>query len=149
MYNERDPGTYFKNGIKSLLDEVPQSITRAVAVMGQRGTPKMPWYLYHSTNDTMSPVELTDKLAETHCASGASIYYERSDAGYDHLTEAIIGFTGAFTWLKARQDGVAAKPGCATVNQTVESKTGFEHGEFGKGLWDCFTAWLGVPIRKG
>jgi hypothetical protein len=38
---------YFKGGRQSLLsDEVPLTAIRAAGVLGNRATPKIPWYLY-------------------------------------------------------------------------------------------------------
>jgi hypothetical protein len=40
-------GNYFKRGLKSFLnDPIPASVLKHGTVMGQSGTPKIPWYLY-------------------------------------------------------------------------------------------------------
>src|SRR5205823_978877 len=46
MYQGKDIGKYFKRGLNSLLDPVPQNVVRDTAIMGLRGVPKEPWYLY-------------------------------------------------------------------------------------------------------
>jgi len=44
---EKDIGSYFKRGLNSLLnDDVPWDVVRDSGIMGLRGTPKSPWYLY-------------------------------------------------------------------------------------------------------
>jgi len=46
MYQGKDLGKYFKRGLSSLLDPIPQKIVQDTAIMGIRGVPKEPWYLY-------------------------------------------------------------------------------------------------------
>jgi hypothetical protein len=111
----------------------------------------------------MSPIELTDKLAKTHCANGANIYvrsltlsvcswlteteqYERNVMGVSHSSEALMGFPGAFVWLTAIHNGDAVMPGCSTSRISESSLVGLLDGTLGRGLWDAIIAMLGVPI---
>ena len=47
FYQQQDFGKYFKRGIKSLFDPLLVEVTNNVGTMGMRGTPAMPWYVYH------------------------------------------------------------------------------------------------------
>jgi hypothetical protein len=92
MFTSKLLGDYFKRGRDSLLyDPVPASVIKAAGTMGQQHTPKIPWYLYESIGDNLSPVELTDKLFEKHCKNGARIQYERNIANLSHFEEGFIG----------------------------------------------------------
>jgi hypothetical protein len=46
MYENKDMGKYFKGGLKSILNSFLVDISTTIGVMGMRGTPKMPWYVY-------------------------------------------------------------------------------------------------------
>jgi hypothetical protein len=47
MYEKKKIGSYFKRGVDSILrDAVPVSVFKNAGLMGQRGTPKIPWFLY-------------------------------------------------------------------------------------------------------
>jgi hypothetical protein len=46
MYQGKDLGKYFKRGLESLLDPIPQKVVQDTAIMGLRGVPEEPWYLY-------------------------------------------------------------------------------------------------------
>jgi hypothetical protein len=47
LYVNSSFGDYFKRGRESMLsDEVPSTAIRAAGVLGNRATPKVPWYLY-------------------------------------------------------------------------------------------------------
>jgi hypothetical protein len=49
MYAKKEAGLYYKHGIKSLSDAVPVSVVKDAGVMGTRGPPNHPWYLYHAS----------------------------------------------------------------------------------------------------
>jgi hypothetical protein len=46
IYIGKDIGKYFKRGLNALLDPIPQEVIKNTTVMGLRGAPKEPWYLY-------------------------------------------------------------------------------------------------------
>jgi hypothetical protein len=47
LYTGMDMNKFFKRNYSSmLLDAVPRSVRDSCGIMGQRGTPKAPWYLY-------------------------------------------------------------------------------------------------------
>jgi hypothetical protein len=46
LYAGKDMGKYFERGMASFSDPIPSSVIQSAGVMGQRGTPKIPWYLY-------------------------------------------------------------------------------------------------------
>jgi hypothetical protein len=45
-YQGKELGKYFKRGLISLLDPIPQKVVQDTAIMGLRGVPREPWYLY-------------------------------------------------------------------------------------------------------
>jgi hypothetical protein len=47
QYTGMDMAKFFKKGYQSLIwDAVPKSVRDSVGIMGNRGTPTAPWYLY-------------------------------------------------------------------------------------------------------
>jgi hypothetical protein len=46
VFTNADTCQYFTNGCANWGDEIPQNALRSGAVMGLRGTPIAPWYLY-------------------------------------------------------------------------------------------------------
>jgi hypothetical protein len=102
MFTGQLLGDFFKRGLHSLLfDPVPASVVKAAGTMGQQGTPKVPWFLYESIGDNLSPVGLTDRLYDLHCKNGAPIQYERNIADLSHFEEGFIGkFRGFDVRLK-------------------------------------------------
>lgn len=72
-FSNQDLGQYFKRGYDSIFEDVPLGVIRETGTMGVRGTPRIPWYIYHAAGDDVSPQNLTDKLVDTHCKHGANI----------------------------------------------------------------------------
>jgi hypothetical protein len=47
QFTGMDMNRFFKNNYSSLLwDPIPKTVRDSTGIMGQRGTPKAPWYLY-------------------------------------------------------------------------------------------------------
>ncbi|KAF2423431.1 LIP-domain-containing protein, partial [Tothia fuscella] len=113
QFENQDMGQYFKRGYRSIYDAVPQSVLGTTGTMGQRSTPKIPWYLYHAIGDDVSPVNLTDKIYNTHCKNGANILYERNPIPLNHRYECIYGLTGAYKWMNDRHKQIPITPGCS------------------------------------
>lgn len=69
----QDITKYFKNGMASLQERVPQYVINQDAQMGYHGVPQMPVFAYKAIMDEVSPVKDTDKLVERYCGVGATI----------------------------------------------------------------------------
>lgn len=80
FYGNKTMSDYFKNGYASWHDAVPASVLTSGGVMGLRGTPKAPWYLYEVSDDEVSPIQSTRDLYDKYCAQGASIYVRGHDS---------------------------------------------------------------------
>ena len=51
-------------------------------------TPQIPWYLYSTANDDVSPIFMTDDLVTKYCAAGADILVSSVDHSRGtHLTQ--------------------------------------------------------------
>jgi hypothetical protein len=74
-------------------------------------TPKAPVYMYHATNDEVIPYANASTLYSDWCADGASVHFTTIAAG-GHATTEIIGFVGAFNFVKAAFAGTVAS-GCS------------------------------------
>ncbi|BCS20875.1 putative secretory lipase [Aspergillus puulaauensis] len=83
--------------------------------MGQH-TPEIPLMIYKSANDEVSPVEDTDDLYDSYCASGVSVEYAR-DLLSEHAILAVTGSADAFLWVVDRLDGVPVKKECSKKTQ--------------------------------
>ncbi|KAF2427791.1 LIP-domain-containing protein [Tothia fuscella] len=68
-----DFGGYLRGGLSAFLTGVPLSVMEHAGIQGMHGTPRIPWYLFHSAGDDASPIEEVDKLYAKHCANGATI----------------------------------------------------------------------------
>ncbi|CAK7209710.1 hypothetical protein SCUCBS95973_000532 [Sporothrix curviconia] len=79
----------------------------------------VPFYIYKSVLDEVSPVADTDNLVNAYCSAGATIEYTR-DLVSEHGSLAAIGAPKALVWLKDRLDGQPAASGCST-NTLVSS----------------------------
>jgi hypothetical protein len=82
-------------------------------------TPKAPVYLYHATNDEVIPYANASTLYSDWCADGASVHFTTFPAG-GHATTKILGFIGAFNFVKAAFAGTVAT-GCSTSTDSASS----------------------------
>ncbi|KAF2429700.1 LIP-domain-containing protein [Tothia fuscella] len=149
MYAGIDIGKYFKNGYGSLMnDTVPNSVRHWAGTMGNRGPPKVPWYLFQAVGDDASPIGLTDLLYEKHCANGATIVYERNPRPLNHSMECIAGLPGAFEYLSDIHNRVpnAVPPGCHTVGVSFWSLRSVASLSPVQGWIDDALAWFGQPL---
>ncbi|KAM0484283.1 hypothetical protein ACHAPX_001703 [Trichoderma viride] len=78
-----------------------------------KATPKIPLYVYKSTEDELSPVSETDALVKKYCRGGASVEYVR-DILSEHGSLAITGAVKALAWLIDVLDEGKSQKGCAT-----------------------------------
>lgn len=76
--------------------------------LGQR-TPGAPTYLFNGMFDQVMPLDDVKGLVDTYCAQGVPTTF-RQVLG-EHITSAVLGFQGAFDYLK---DRMAGKPLGAT-----------------------------------
>ncbi|CAK7231125.1 hypothetical protein SBRCBS47491_007825 [Sporothrix bragantina] len=79
----------------------------------------IPFYVYKSVLDEVSPVADTDSLVSAYCSAGVSVEYTR-DIASEHGSLAAIGAPKALMWLKDRFDGKSAASSCST-NTVVSS----------------------------
>jgi hypothetical protein len=73
--------------------------------------------------------------------------YERNSGNFSHTEEAILGYPGAFTWLKYRQAGIPPTTGCSTDPFSRDSLIALLQLTLGDGLLVALLALLGVPIN--
>jgi hypothetical protein len=98
-------------GNQVLMDPVFANVL-AQNVMGVNSheTPKAPVYMYHAVPDEVIPYANASTLYSDWCADGASV----------HLTTEILGFVGAFKFVKAAFAGTVAS-GCSTSTDVASS----------------------------
>jgi pimeloyl-ACP methyl ester carboxylesterase len=82
-------------------------------------TPKAPVYMYHATNDEVIPYANASTLYSDWCADGASVHFTTVAAG-GHATTEIIGFVGAFNFVKAAFAGTVAS-GCSASTELANT----------------------------
>ncbi|CAD0111530.1 unnamed protein product [Aureobasidium uvarum] len=82
-------------------------------------TPKAPVYMYHATNDEVIPYANATTLYSDWCADGASVHLTTIANG-GHATTEIIGFVGAFNFVKAAFAGTVAS-GCSTSTELADT----------------------------
>jgi hypothetical protein len=82
-------------------------------------TPKAPVYMYHAVPDEVIPYANTSTLYSDWCADGASVHFTTYPSG-GHLTTEILGFVGAFKFVKAALAGTVAS-GCSTSTDVASS----------------------------
>ncbi|KAE9972124.1 hypothetical protein EG328_000189 [Venturia inaequalis] len=146
-FTNTDMGKYYKKGyFASIHDPLFRSIASATGVQGLRSTPKIPWYIYHSAADDVSPQNLTDRIYDIHCKNGANILYEKNPLPLNHRSECVAGLAGAFRWIADRHEGRPIVPGCSTVNFTYESIRGTARGVLVQGLISNMWAYLGWEV---
>lgn len=68
-------------------------------------TPVTNMYLYHEILDELIPIEGTDALVESWCASGATVTYQRSLSG-EHIAGVAAGAPLALAYLVGRLNGL-------------------------------------------
>lgn len=83
-------------------------------VMGQRSdeTPKAPVYMFHAPPDEIIPYANATTLRDEWCGYGASVEFVTVQNG-GHATTEILGFPGAFNFVKAAFAGTAGS-GCSS-----------------------------------
>lgn len=132
-------GDYFKNGLASFNEQIPQQLLTSNGLMGYHGTPLIPLYFYKAAGDEVSAVADTDTLYARLCSQGTTIQYDRNLVG-EHLSEAISCAGSALAWIEARLNGVSvANQGRCVRNDVVES--GLNVAAF-QGLSDVLIAQL-------
>lgn len=82
-------------------------------IMGQSAseTPKAPVYMFHAPPDEIIPYANATTLRDEWCGYGASVQFVTVQNG-GHATTEIIGFPGAFNFVKAAFAGTAGS-GCS------------------------------------
>ncbi|KAF2173489.1 hypothetical protein M409DRAFT_61872 [Zasmidium cellare ATCC 36951] len=114
----QDITKYFKNGVASLYERVPQYVINRDGQMGYHGVPQMPVFAYKAIMDEVSPVNDTDKLVDRYCTVGATIRYDRNTVG-SHTTESSNGGPRAVQWLESVFSGKYNVTGCQIQTVTV------------------------------
>jgi hypothetical protein len=82
-------------------------------IMGQRvsETPKVPVYMFHALQDEIIPYANATTLRDEWCSYGASVQFVTVQNG-GHATTEVLGFPGAFNYVKAAFAGTAGS-GCS------------------------------------
>ncbi|KAI5271562.1 LIP-domain-containing protein [Aureobasidium subglaciale] len=96
-------------------------LSKQVMGVNSNETPKAPVYLFHATNDEIIPYANASTLYDDWCADGASVHFATVANG-GHATTEVIGFVGAFNFVKAAFAGTVAS-GCSketTLNDTLD-----------------------------
>ncbi|KAJ5628914.1 hypothetical protein N7490_011142 [Penicillium lividum] len=112
--------SYFKGGEGAFEMDIPVSVFRWSGLLGLRGTPSAPMFVYKAVGDEISPVGDTDDVIAQYCGDGADIEYHRDLVG-DHETESIAGAGSALAWLSDRLNGVHVRKGCRSEDVVITS----------------------------
>lgn len=112
--------------------------------MGQH-TPEIPLMIYKSANDEVSPVEDTDELYDTYCASGVDVEYAR-DLLSEHAILTITGSADAFLWVVDRLDGVPVEKGCSKKTQLSALQDPRVFAALGSNIVQFLLGFLTLPV---
>jgi hypothetical protein len=120
--------------ISSLGDGILYEPTIA-AILGQNimglskaETPTAPVYLYHAASDEIIPYANASAVYQAWCGYGADVQFATIDNG-GHATTEVLGFPGAFNFVKNAFDGTPAK-GCAQSTVRDDTFNPFALGAF-------------------
>lgn len=143
-YAFQDIFTYFDGGA-SLLDEPAAAHAFQDIVMGTRGIPKVPTYIYHGTHDEILPFEDVQALFDKYCAAGANIQLTKEGLS-EHVVVALTGAAGALEYLIDRMEGRALEPGCSTRTVLSSALDPASIPILGEFVYSDVLAILGAPV---
>ncbi|CEJ91511.1 hypothetical protein VHEMI07214 [[Torrubiella] hemipterigena] len=140
-FANQDMSKYFADGFAWLHQASIQKMLKHDVEFGPQPTPRMPLFIFHSTNDTQSPFESTNELVTRYCDDGASLDFLRNSYG-DHNLEAYIHVYEAIEWIY----GILNHP----RNSSSHCTTRDVYQELDKSIRDRITsalARLGLPTN--
>ncbi|OJI98249.1 hypothetical protein ASPVEDRAFT_37689 [Aspergillus versicolor CBS 583.65] len=141
-YLNQDVYSYMKN--PDLFETKPAQDLMNANAMGQHA-PEIPLMIYKSANDEVSPVEDTDELYDSYCASGVNVEYTR-DLLSEHAILTITGSGDAFLWIVDRLNGVPVKKGCSKKTQLTALQDPKVFAALGTNLVQFLLNFLSLPV---
>lgn len=141
-YLNKDVYSFMKN--PDVFNTPPAQELINANAMGQH-TPQIPLMIYKAVNDEISPVEDTDELYDSYCASGVSVEYAR-DLLSEHAILIITGSADAFLWIVDRLDGVPVKKGCSKKTQLSALQDPEVLAALGTNLVQFLLGLLALPV---
>jgi hypothetical protein len=121
-YLYQDVWSYFVNGKTDYGHPTIQAVMNQDGLMGYRGTPKMPIFIYKAEKDEFSPTSQMDAVYDKYCDAGANILYHRNRVT-NHTAEGFVGRPRVFQYLHTILDGEkrieVPERGCQTVNVSI------------------------------
>ncbi|KAK2592777.1 hypothetical protein QQS21_009520 [Conoideocrella luteorostrata] len=134
----RDPTIFSSEPAKSIMAENSQG----------RAVPEIPFFVYKSINDQVSPVADADKLVRWYCDNGVSVEYVR-DFVSEHATLALTGTPLVLPWLTMVLNGEQPSDGCSTksvATSLLDPRTARVLPNF---ILDALVDLLGRPVGPG
>ncbi|WP_334024368.1 lipase family protein [Nocardia terpenica] len=114
--------------------------------LGNRGTPKLPLYIYEAPLDEVMPINADDKTYDIYCRDPqAQVFYTR-ELFSEHAIAAVSGAASAVLWLNNRLNGVPAQPGCHNRDVPSEILDPGAIGTFVNTIGQTLASALGIPI---
>jgi triacylglycerol lipase len=106
----RDISSFFENG-DSFLYKFREMLDH-ISVMGRRGAPKFPMFIYQGTNDKIvDPIEVANNLVRDLCEKGTNVRY-RQFPDLNHMQTLVVGAPYVWSWIANVLDGWPTVPGC-------------------------------------
>ncbi|KAJ2980143.1 hypothetical protein NQ176_g2819 [Zarea fungicola] len=139
--------SYLEGGL-SFFSQPDVAAAINAATLGQYGVPKVPTYMYQGVSDELLPFSDVQDLYDKYCAAGATIQFVGETLG-EHVTVALLGAAGAFSFLMDRLEGKYLAPGCTqkTVVSSILDSSNIEI--LGQFVYNDVTAMLGKTIGPG
>ncbi|RDW84194.1 uncharacterized protein DSM5745_04520 [Aspergillus mulundensis] len=111
VFGNQSMAMYFSSGSGWLHALELRAAKEESWVMGRRGTPGVPMFVYMAVGDEVCPVGDVDGLVRAYCEAGARIRYERNTVG-NHLAEKMGDRERVFGWLAGIFEGMEVQVGC-------------------------------------
>lgn len=84
--------------------------------MGLHGLPQIPMYFYNSVKDTIAPIVDDDALVTKYCNMGIKSLVHKRNTFAGHISNYVLGYSGAMKFVLDRFDGEPAPEGCHIKN---------------------------------
>ncbi|ORZ09453.1 secretory lipase-domain-containing protein [Absidia repens] len=142
-YGSRDLDYYLNQ--TDFLDEPISKMTIEKNLMGRMGPPAMPLFMFHAENDEVIPYKAVEKMYTDWCKDDARIEFVRDN----RAKHAVLQFAGAangILFLERIYNGIHVPAGCSMRATNSSAMDPGAPMVFGKGIWNVFSAILGIPI---
>ncbi|BAW09989.1 triacylglycerol lipase [Nocardia seriolae] len=111
-----------------------------------KSLPDMPVFMWHSKWDEILPLGSADRLVDTYCQDPAAQVTYTRDWASEHIVAEVTGGPAALMWLFDRLNGVAAQPGCSTIDSPSMLGTPGELQTLTETLGETLASFFGKPI---